>query len=112
MTIRMAFIGAATALMLAGCYPGTVEPALTLSPGFGEAVNYNMAAQIINPAPNYAGLEPERNGRRAADAYARYELDQVFPPAPPLTGAAIFRPPPPQFTQQAPAAPPAAPMAR
>jgi hypothetical protein len=99
MTTRMALLGAATLVMLAGCNPGTVEPALTLSPSFGEAVHHNMAAQIINPEPTYARAQ-EGNGRRAADAYVRYEQGRVVRPAPPILGGERFRQPPPQLMQQ------------
>jgi hypothetical protein len=104
----MALLGASTLLMLAGCNPGTIEPALTISPGFGESVSHNIAAQVINPQPVYTGLQGG-NGRRAADAYARYELDRVIRPAPPLTGAQQFRPPPTELLQLQPLPAPGAP---
>jgi hypothetical protein len=102
MKTPLMLLGASMALILAGCNPGTVEPAPTLSPHFGEAVNQNMAAQIINPAPTYAGAS-QGDGRRAADAYKRYEEGRVHRPAPPLTGVDYFRPPSPMQMQAPPA---------
>lgn len=50
-----------------------------IDPGFGEAVKYDAALQIINPAPVYAegGALPGDNGDRGAQTVKRYRTDQV-----------------------------------
>ena len=84
------------ALALGGC----ADPHLPLAPDYGNAVATNMAAQIINPAPNTTYREPVTNGERMTDAMDRYRTGKVYPPLPPIApvvqeGAAP--PPPPPF---------------
>ncbi|MBW7850748.1 MAG: hypothetical protein H3C38_09655 [Rhodospirillales bacterium] len=68
----------------------TLSPALAAcqgsvisEPGFGDAVNHNVAMQVINPDP-HPGQEPapEASGRRAADAMERYQSGKVIQPKP------------------------------
>jgi hypothetical protein len=50
-------------------------------PAFGNAVQNNMAVQIINPVPPAETVAPDYNGRRAVGALERYRADRVTPPA-------------------------------
>ena len=59
------------------------QPAL--GPGFGNAVQNNMAVQIINPNPPPRAEAADYDGRRAADAVERYRTDQVVRPVPVTT---------------------------
>ena len=47
--------------------------------GFGEAVKYDQAVQVINPAPVYAAnsTQPGSNGDVGAKAVERYRTDKV-----------------------------------
>jgi type IV pilus biogenesis protein CpaD/CtpE len=65
---------------LALCACGTVNKNIGQEdPAFGEAVKYNAAMQIINPAPVYGpdGAQPGDNGNLGANAVKRYRTDQV-----------------------------------
>ncbi len=57
-------------------------PQEKLHPSFGNAVQHNMAAQIINPSPVYSGAQqvPELDGPRAAGAQGRYDTGKVIQP--------------------------------
>jgi hypothetical protein len=48
-------------------------------PGLGEAVKYDQAVQVINPAPVYAAnsTQPGSNGDVGAKAVERYRTDKV-----------------------------------
>lgn len=68
---------AALALM-AACAP-IDQP----SPGFGDAVRHNIAAQVVNPDPHPLDLPPpELDGERARDAIDRYRAGKVKRPMP------------------------------
>jgi len=70
------FLALSTALALVACAP-VDEP----SPGFGNAVRQNMAAQIINPDPHPNDLPPpEFDGERTKDAFERYREGKVKRP--------------------------------
>lgn len=47
---------------------------------FGEANRQTMAAQIIDPAPDYDYAVPETSGEHAAQAAERYRTDKVKQP--------------------------------
>jgi len=63
-------------LLLAGCAGADGHVAST-TPAFGEAVRQTFAAQVIDPAPEYAEANPVTSGGRAALAVERYETDKV-----------------------------------
>ena len=65
-------------LLLAGC-DTLNQNNLSPDPGFGEAVKYNAAVQIIDPDPVYDadGAQPGDNGDKAAAAVKRYRTDKV-----------------------------------
>lgn len=74
---RLLFVPAALVL-LAGCH--TVNPQTgSHDPGFGEALKYDMAIQVIDPDPVYAedGSQPGDSGAKGAAAVKRYRTDQV-----------------------------------
>jgi type IV pilus biogenesis protein CpaD/CtpE len=66
--------------LLAGCAEHSILP----HAGFGEAVQRNMAAQIIDPAPadRTLGAAP---GVRRSIMLGRYQTDTVEPPLEILT---------------------------
>ena len=69
---------AAAGLLLAGCATG--PRALTASDAaMGEAVQWNAAAQTINPDPVYTdqGAQPGSSGAKGAEAVKRYRTDSV-----------------------------------
>ena len=49
-----------------------------LGADFGNATRHNFAVQVIDPDPSYAKEgAPALNGRRAIDAYERYQAGKV-----------------------------------
>ena len=84
-----------TLIVLAAC--NGPDSRLPLSNDFGNAVNYNMSVQIINPNPTYA-TDWITDGKKAGDAMDRYRKDRVTPPQPPFESAvkqgAVSQPPP------------------
>lgn len=66
------------AIALAGCTQDGVMSASASS--FGEANRQTMAAQIIDPDPQYDTAVPASSGDHAADAVDRYNKDQVKKP--------------------------------
>lgn len=80
MSSKRILIIAALGTALTGCataysHIGDEDPAL------GEAVAYDNAMQIINPAPVYAAdsTQPGSNGDKGAAAVERYRTDKVKP---------------------------------
>lgn len=51
------------------------------TPGFGNAVMHNMAAQVINPDPQPDMTLSEMDGERTKDAIQRYREGKVKRPA-------------------------------
>jgi hypothetical protein len=78
---RLAFLGL---MAMAGC----ADPHQPLSEDFGNAVNTNIAAQVVNPVP--ADGPAETDGRRTSQAIGRYRDDQVRQPHLPLEGGHIY----------------------
>ena len=63
-----------TCLFAGGCTP--------VDYGFGETHRQNIALQVVDPDPQYAGEEIEGgSGTRAADAVDRYNRGEVRRPA-------------------------------
>ena len=78
MSSRHLLVAAAACVSLAGCstvysHIGDEDSAL------GEAVAYDKAVQVINPAPVYAanGAQPGSNGDVGSKAVERYRTDKV-----------------------------------
>lgn len=66
-------------LAMAGCTQGFVthgEPTIE----FGEMNRQTMAAQVVNPEPEYDTLVPATSADHAAQAVGRYQSDTVKPP--------------------------------
>lgn len=72
-------------LLLAGCTSTQVP----LSPAFGQAVNANIAAQVINPDPVYETASTS-DGERIGSAIHRYRTNRVYSPRLPLEGGQIY----------------------
>ena len=68
----------AVAALLAGCERPQGHP----PPGvpYGEAVQRNVALQVIDPEPELAPVPPEFDGARAALMIERYRTDEVEAP--------------------------------
>lgn len=72
-------------LGLAGCLAGCASAGggglqLGKADNFGEAYRQTLAAQIINPAPEYDSQVALSSGARAAAALERYRTDMVKQP--------------------------------
>ena len=71
------FVIMATAL--AGCSTtsktGSIEDT-----SIGEALHMTLAAQVIDPNPQYEYLDPATSGQHAAQAIERYRTDKVKKP--------------------------------
>jgi len=82
-------IAPAALLMLGAC--DTVYPASqSIDPGFGEAVKYSTAVQVIDPDPVYTaeGAQPGDNGELGAEASKRHRTGKVKPVVTQSTGGA------------------------
>lgn len=66
------------ALALGGC--ATDGAGLAMADNWGEANRQTMAAQIIDPAPQYDTANPTTSGDHAADAVDRYNKGEVKKP--------------------------------
>lgn len=68
-----AFVAPAFLLMAAGPAPYSPKDS-----GLGQTVDSIIAAQTIDPDPEYAGVPLEGgNGKRSVDAYRRYQSGNV-----------------------------------
>lgn len=78
-----AFLAIAALLGLGACAQNPMQSEIRLSPDFGDAVRENLAAQIADPDPHYAGtLAPgASDGARIDLAQTRYQKNQVIQPA-------------------------------
>lgn len=81
MSSKRLWIVAAAAVALAACNTANTHIG-DEDPGLGEAVAYDKAVQIINPAPVYTAdsAKPGSNGDVGAAAVKRYRTDKVKPP--------------------------------
>lgn len=69
----IAVVPAALLLIAAGPAPYS-----RTDPGFGQTVETNIVAQVIDMTPEYAGVPSAgSNGKRSADAYKRYQTGDV-----------------------------------
>lgn len=74
--MKRSIVALAALTLVAACTPTD-----RTSPGFGDAVRQNIAAQVINPDPYPAdAAAPEHDGERARDAVQRYREDRVKRP--------------------------------
>jgi hypothetical protein len=78
----LALLGLGLAPAIAGCDEQIQrERQPSFGPAFGNAVQNNMAVQIINPVPPVATAAPDYSGKRAESAIQRYRAGAVIPPA-------------------------------
>ncbi len=77
MRIKAALALTAATLILSACNQGGV---MSASDNWGEANRQTMAAQIIDPAPEYDTINPTTSGDHAADAIDRYNKGAVKQP--------------------------------
>lgn len=71
-------LAAAGALALGGCV--TDDATYGKVNNWGEANRQTMAAQVIDPDPQYDNAVPASSGDHAADAVDRYNNDKVKKP--------------------------------
>ena len=75
MKIRSTVMAVAAVVALGGCAQDMQED---LGRDFGNATRHNFAVQVIDPDPSYATEgAPALSGRRATDAYERYQAGKV-----------------------------------
>ena len=77
--LRLAVFALAVPLV-AGCTTSQSMKHGADDEGWGEANRQTMAAQIIDPAPQYDYAVPETSGEHVADAIQRYRDDKVKRP--------------------------------
>lgn len=80
MNIRAITIAAVGALALSGCATADKEWLGHQDPTWGEANRATMAAQVINPNPEYDTLVPETSAQNAVSAIDRYREGKVEQP--------------------------------
>ena len=70
---------AAAAIMLTSACETIDRQSGSVDPGFGEALKYDMAIQVINPDPVYDDRSaiPGGSAAKGAAAVKRYRTDQV-----------------------------------
>jgi hypothetical protein len=79
-TIKIAFAAAGLSSALAACEsPPTMED---YNHSFGEAINYNIAVQTVDPTPEGANYAPTFDGERTDLMMQRYRADKVKQPGP------------------------------
>ena len=69
-------------LLLAGLGGCVYNPHEDFAADYGEAVNANIAAQVVYPVPVRPRGPAINNGIRMDSAYQRYETNRVYRPAP------------------------------
>ena len=80
-TLCLALLALGLAPAIAGCEEQIQrERAPSFGPAFGNAVQNNLAVQIINPVPPAATVAPDYNGKRAESAIQRYRAGAVIQP--------------------------------
>jgi hypothetical protein len=79
-------------LLLVGLALGAcTDPHAPLAVDFGNAVDSNIAIQVVNPNPTPAGFS-DVNGSRMDNAFNRYRTNTVYPPRLPLEGGTTQQP--------------------
>ena len=80
MNYKRILIAAGVALLASACTTWDPKTGKFDETTFGEAKNMTMAAQIIDPDPQYEYLDPPTSGQHAAQAIERYRTDKVKKP--------------------------------
>lgn len=77
-TFKITVAAAGLSLTLAACQsPPTMQD---FNQSFGEAINYNIAVQTVDPTPDNAIYAPTFDGARTGLTQERYRTDQVKQP--------------------------------
>ena len=66
--------------LVAGCTTSSSAELGADAVGWGEANRQTMAAQIIDPTPQYDDAVPQTSGDKTAGAIERYRTDKVKKP--------------------------------
>jgi hypothetical protein len=77
--VRLAAL-AAPLLLLGGCETDDMMGVSDVKSTFGEPNRQTLAAQVIDPDPQYEYSEGETSGQKAAAAVERYRTDRVKQP--------------------------------
>ena len=93
--MSMKYIAVVIGLAVTAC----TDPHEPLSADFGNAVNANIAAQVVNPNPAQPGIA-YTNGQRMDSAITRYQTNKVYKPHLPLEGGKVYDQPMQQTQQQ------------
>lgn len=67
-------------VLLGGCETPGMQQALGADPTWGEANRQTMAAQVVNPEPDYTWEEMETSADHSSRAIDRYRNDAVKKP--------------------------------
>lgn len=78
--LNRAVLGLVPALALAGCATDGAGFDRAIADSFGEANRQTMAAQVIDPNPQYDTAVPATSAEHAAQAAERYRTDRVKQP--------------------------------
>ena len=79
MSFKSSIVLACGGLFVAGCSTTGPRLATSTDPALGEAVQWNAAAQTIDPDPVYTeqDTQPGGSGAKGAEAVKRYRTDSV-----------------------------------
>ncbi|QGN54468.1 hypothetical protein [Novosphingobium sp. Gsoil 351] len=80
MSCKRSILLVAATLALGGCASWDPKTGRLDESTFGEAKNATMAAQIVDPDPQYEYLDPATSGEHAAQAIDRYRKGAVKQP--------------------------------
>ncbi len=70
--LRMTAVAVAATALVVGCTPTDIS--------FGNSVRQTMAAQVVNPDPQYENPIPTTDASKSAEAVKRYRTDKVKQP--------------------------------
>ena len=80
MNYRRTILAALAILAVGGCTSFDPKTGKINETTMGEAVKMTMAAQVIEPDPQYEYLDPPTSGQHATMAIERYRTDKVKQP--------------------------------
>jgi hypothetical protein len=78
--LKIVFAAAGLSSALAAC--DSPPPMQDFNKSFGEAINYNIAVQTVDPTPDDATYAPTFDGARTGLMQERYRNDKVKQPGP------------------------------
>lgn len=77
---RRLLLALALAPVLSACQTTVGDLNAPDAAGFGEANRQTLAAQVVDPDPQYEYLDPATSGQHASAAIERYRADKVKKP--------------------------------